>query len=38
MARNAIENGGGGGEHHNVQPVNHSGIYTVFAIGKIHQF
>ena len=32
-----IQNGGGGG-HHNGQPVNHSGIYTVFALGQIHQF
>ena len=30
--------GGGGGGHHNGQPVNHSGIYTVFALGQIHQF
>ena len=30
--------GGGGGAHHNGQPVNHSGIYTVFALGQIHQF
>ena len=32
-----IQNGGGGG-HLNGQPVNHSGIYTVFALGQIHQF
>ena len=32
-----IQNGGGGG-HHNGQAVNHSGIYTVFALGQIHQF
>ena len=47
MARNAIEinfrsskmgGGGGGGGHHNVQAVSHSGIYTVFALGQIHQF
>ena len=30
--------GGGGGGHHNGQAVNHSGIYTVFALGQIHQF
>ena len=24
--------------HHNGQPVNHSGIYTVFALGQIHPF
>ena len=29
---------GGGGGHHNGQSVNHSGIYTVFALGQIHQF
>ena len=28
----------GGEGHHNGQPVNHSGIYTVFAFGQIHQF
>ena len=28
----------GGGGHHNGQPVNHSGIYTVFALGQIPQF
>ena len=33
-----IQNGGGGEGHHNGQPVNHSGIYTVFALGQIHQF
>ena len=45
MARNVIESdfqsskiGGGGGGHHNGRPVNHSGIYTVFALGQIHQF
>ena len=44
MARNAIESDfrsskmGGGGGHHNGQPVYHSGIYTVFALGQIHQF
>ena len=27
-----------GGGHHNGQPVNHSVIYTVFALGQIHQF
>ena len=44
MARSAIEihfrssKMRGGGGHHNGQPVNHSGIYTVFALGQIHQF
>ena len=43
MVRNAIEihfrsSKMGGGGHHNGQPVNHSGIYTVFALGQIHQF
>ena len=42
MVRNAIENdfrsSKMGGGHHNGQPVNHSGIYTVFALGQIHQF
>ena len=45
LARNAIEihfrsfkMGGGGGGHHNGQSVNHSGIYTVFALGQMHQF
>ena len=28
----------GGGGHHNGQPVYHLGIYTVFALGQIHQF
>ena len=28
----------GWGQHHNGQPVSHSGIYTVFALGQIHQF
>ena len=27
-----------GGEHHNGQSVNHSGIYTVFALEQIHLF
>ena len=27
-----------GGGHHNGQPINHSGIYAVFALGQIHQF
>ena len=45
MLRNAIKSdfrsskmGGGRRAHHNGQPVNHSGIYTVFALGQIHQF
>ena len=33
-----IQNGGGGGGYHNAQAVNHLGIYTVFAIGQMHQF
>ena len=31
MVRNVIE-------WHNGQSVNHSGIYTVFALGQIHKF